>query len=195
MLKVVWNPLRFPDYRGYGSRSTGIWSLRWLFLYLHSYNLVGSITIPFTIDDDADGTGCGGSLSTAATGAIHLAIIIGPIVGSALGAPRRERVSCIIPLPLAVHGWHVRWLSGPHFDGLWVGLLAWVCNSCPQEPEANDACPPLWWPGVPLCPESWSHGWQYGFAREHVLSWANLPQIGLYRINKKAARHHALARN
>jgi hypothetical protein len=44
MLKVVWNPLRFPNYRGYESLSIGIWSLRWLFLYLRSYNLVGSVT-------------------------------------------------------------------------------------------------------------------------------------------------------
>jgi hypothetical protein len=35
---------RFPDYRDYGSLSIGIWSLRWLFLYLRSYNLVGSVT-------------------------------------------------------------------------------------------------------------------------------------------------------
>jgi hypothetical protein len=42
--KVIWNPTRFPDYRGYGSLSTGIWSPRWLFLYLHSHNLVGSVT-------------------------------------------------------------------------------------------------------------------------------------------------------
>jgi hypothetical protein len=46
MLKVVWNPSRFLDYRGYWSLSTGIWSLRWLFLYLCSYNLVSSITPP-----------------------------------------------------------------------------------------------------------------------------------------------------
>jgi hypothetical protein len=36
--KVVWNPSRFLDYQDYGSLSIGIWSLQWLFLYLHSYN-------------------------------------------------------------------------------------------------------------------------------------------------------------
>ena len=49
MSRVVWNPSWFPDYRGYGSLSTGIWSLRWLFLYLRSYNLIGSVTL--LIDD------------------------------------------------------------------------------------------------------------------------------------------------
>ena len=44
MSRVGWNPSWFPDYRDYGSLSTGIWSLRWLFLYLRSYNLVGSVT-------------------------------------------------------------------------------------------------------------------------------------------------------
>ena len=29
-----WNPSWFPDYRDYGSLSTGIWSLRWLFFVL-----------------------------------------------------------------------------------------------------------------------------------------------------------------
>ena len=47
MSRVGWNPSWFPDYRDYGSLSTGIWSLRWLFLYLCSYDLVGSIT-PWT---------------------------------------------------------------------------------------------------------------------------------------------------
>jgi hypothetical protein len=42
--KVIWNPSRFSDYRDHESLSTGIWSLRWLFLYLRSYNLVGSVT-------------------------------------------------------------------------------------------------------------------------------------------------------
>ena len=46
MLRVGWNPSWFPDYRDYGSLSTGIWSLRWLFLYLRSYDLVGSVTKP-----------------------------------------------------------------------------------------------------------------------------------------------------
>jgi hypothetical protein len=45
MSKVVWNPSRFLDYRDYGILSTGIWSLRWLFLYLRSCNLVGSVTL------------------------------------------------------------------------------------------------------------------------------------------------------
>ena len=49
MSGVVWNPSWFPDYRDYGSLRTGIWSLRWLFLYLHSYNLVGSVTCPVMI--------------------------------------------------------------------------------------------------------------------------------------------------
>jgi hypothetical protein len=50
MSKVVWNPLRFLDYRDYGSLSIGIWSLLWLFLYLRSYNLVGSVTVaPFSL--------------------------------------------------------------------------------------------------------------------------------------------------
>jgi len=44
MSRVGWNPSWFPDYRDYGNLSTGIWSLRWLFLYLRSYNLVGSVT-------------------------------------------------------------------------------------------------------------------------------------------------------
>jgi hypothetical protein len=44
MSKVVWNPSRFLDYRDYGSLSLGIWSAQWLFLYLHSYNLVSSVT-------------------------------------------------------------------------------------------------------------------------------------------------------
>ena len=44
MSRVGWNPSWFPDYRDYGSLSTGIWSLRWLFLYLRSYDLVGSVT-------------------------------------------------------------------------------------------------------------------------------------------------------
>jgi hypothetical protein len=48
LLKVVWNPLRFLDYQDYESLSIGIWWLQWLFLYLCSYNLVGSITpLPF----------------------------------------------------------------------------------------------------------------------------------------------------
>jgi hypothetical protein len=34
----------FTDYWSYGSMSTEIWSLQWLFLYLRSYNLVSSIT-------------------------------------------------------------------------------------------------------------------------------------------------------
>jgi hypothetical protein len=33
------------DYRSYMGSSTRIWSLRWLFLYLCSYNLDGSVTI------------------------------------------------------------------------------------------------------------------------------------------------------
>ena len=45
MSRVGWNPSWFSDYRDYGSLSTGIWSLRWLFLYLRSYDLVGSVTI------------------------------------------------------------------------------------------------------------------------------------------------------
>ena len=44
MSRVGWNPSWFPDYRDYGILSTGIWSLRWLFLYLRSYDLVGSVT-------------------------------------------------------------------------------------------------------------------------------------------------------
>ena len=44
MSRVGWNPSWFPDYRDYGSLSTRIWSLRWLFLYLRSYDLVGSVT-------------------------------------------------------------------------------------------------------------------------------------------------------
>ena len=49
MSRVGWNPFWFLDYRDYGSLSTGIWSLRWLFLYLRSYNLIGSVTL--LIDD------------------------------------------------------------------------------------------------------------------------------------------------
>ena len=45
MSRVGWNPSWFSDYRDYGSLSTGIWSLRWLFLYLRSYDLVGSVTL------------------------------------------------------------------------------------------------------------------------------------------------------
>ena len=44
MSRVGWNPSWFPDYQDYGSLSTGIWSLRWLFLYLRSYDLVGFVT-------------------------------------------------------------------------------------------------------------------------------------------------------
>ena len=44
MSRVGWNPSWFPDYRDYGILSTGIWLLRWLFLYLRSYDLVGSVT-------------------------------------------------------------------------------------------------------------------------------------------------------
>ena len=50
MSRVGWNPSWFLDYRDFGSLSIGIWSLRWLFLYLRSYDLVGSVTsvfIPF----------------------------------------------------------------------------------------------------------------------------------------------------
>jgi hypothetical protein len=60
--------------------------------------------IPFALDDDADGTGSGGSLTTAATSVVHLTVVIGPIVGFALGTPRPKRVSCIVPLPLTIGG-------------------------------------------------------------------------------------------
>jgi hypothetical protein len=68
MLKVVWNPLRFSDYWGYGSLSTGIWLLWWLFLYLHSYNLVGSVThtTQKIISDTPDRTPrCRGSIESS----------------------------------------------------------------------------------------------------------------------------------
>jgi hypothetical protein len=39
------------DYRSYMGSSVRIWSLQWLFLYLCSYNLDGSVTCPVSISD------------------------------------------------------------------------------------------------------------------------------------------------
>lgn len=46
----------------------------------------------------------------------------------------------------------------------------------------------------PLCPNE--GGWQQqDVAKEHVLFWANLRKIHMYRFDKKASRHRDLARN
>jgi hypothetical protein len=47
----------------------------------------------------------------------------------------------------------------------------------------------------PLCPESAPRGWTQSIIREHVLAWANRRPHGTYAVDKKIARHHALATN
>jgi hypothetical protein len=55
-------------------------------------------------------------------------------------------------LPLTVRRGHVRAVSGLHYNRLRGRSLAWVRNSRPREPEADDTSQPLWLAGVPPLP-------------------------------------------
>ena len=86
----------------------------------HAIPKVG-IGLPIAHNDDIDATSTNGSLATAALSAVHLAVVDGTIMveltiaGSAPGAPRQERVSTNVMVPLTIHRGHVRGLyrGGP----------------------------------------------------------------------------------
>jgi hypothetical protein len=68
-------------------------------------------------------------------------------------------------------------------------------DSRPREPEADETRQPLWLASLSPLPRECAPWLDTVRHQGAILAWANRRQHGTYAVDKKMARHHALARN